>query len=419
MIEISRYPGRVLGPTFPLTIGDDVLLVQSRLFELGLPCADLAGYPVPRVDGAPKADVAGVYGKRTYNSVLVFQKDCGLKQDGLVGSNTWQALFFASTREPKSTSVPPPPGAVNAEARDTDLARLHPAMRERVIGLVDLLKTRDVPMRLFEAYRSPERQQSLFAQGRNRNGAIIDKKKVVTHARPFESYHQYGLAVDMVIGIRGREWDDQSKEGRAWWAAFQAAGKEVGLEPLSFEKPHLQLAGLSTRALLDGKYPEGGDESWLSNFEAVRARWTGPNRPPLPERLERPPLAATPMTSAHDEAIDWSKLPQIKAIDWTHPFGGRKWRVDQSGVFLRSFRNGELPLTSDGTPRTCGDVVARFGRNIAKYSEKHGVPPEILIMIIATETGSYQASSISRRHQAEASQFRLIRNSTASQRVAA
>ncbi len=43
---------------------------------------------------------------------------------------------------------------------------------------------------IFEGWRSPARQAFLYSQGRTGAG------KIVTHAQAWESWHQYGLAVD-------------------------------------------------------------------------------------------------------------------------------------------------------------------------------------------------------------------------------
>ena len=72
------YPGRVLrqGAT-----GDAVRMAQSWLAALG--------------GGVPKVRVDGIYGASTRQAVLAFQAKAGLKLDGAVGKETWQALRTA------------------------------------------------------------------------------------------------------------------------------------------------------------------------------------------------------------------------------------------------------------------------------------------------------------------------------------
>lgn len=154
-----------------------------------------------------------------------------------------------------------------------DLSLLHPIMRLAAEEVVRQLNQEDIPFAVFEAFRSPSRQAYLFAQGRSRPGSIITK------AQPWESYHQYGLSADFVLTIDG-QWSWEGEGG--WWERLVDVGKEYGLEPLSFEKPHLQIAGLNIHELIRGQLPGGGDESWSKNFAGNANSWKGfPSAPRL------------------------------------------------------------------------------------------------------------------------------------------
>jgi hypothetical protein len=68
----------------------------------------------------------------------------------------------------------------------------------------------------------------------------------VTNAKAWESYHQYGLAVDFVLRL-GNQWSwDTSGTLKRHWQRLHELGREVGLEPLSWELPHLQVARLKS-----------------------------------------------------------------------------------------------------------------------------------------------------------------------------
>jgi hypothetical protein len=112
-----------------------------------------------------------------------------------------------------------------------------------------------LPLKVFEAWRSPDRQRFLFEQGRTRPGPKV------TFARAWESYHQYGLAVDIVGFVDGKwTWDLPD----ATWQRMHAIGAAHGLERLGFETPHLQLADLRIGALMEGELPgaRAGKLTW-------------------------------------------------------------------------------------------------------------------------------------------------------------
>lgn len=161
-------------------------------------------------------------------------------------------------------------------ARDTALENLHPIVREKIQNLVSELERESLPFRLFEGFRSPERQFELYAQGRTKPG------RKVTNAKPWSSYHQYGIAGDFVLYIDGKwSWDDKGENKQRWQRLHELA-RQVGLEPLSWETPHLQLQGVRLQELLAGNYPDGGDESWTENMLKAIHRWTRGPTPPSP-----------------------------------------------------------------------------------------------------------------------------------------
>ena len=150
---------------------------------------------------------------------------------------------------------------------NSDPMYLHPIFREKAHELLVRLAAEEIPFRLFEGYRSPERQQYLYAQGRTRPGPIV------TRAQPWTSYHQYGLAGDFVLLINGEwSWDTTGPKAR-YWTRLPELGVTVGLERISFELPHLQLAGLKIADLAAGRYPAGGDASWKARLESGLTSW--------------------------------------------------------------------------------------------------------------------------------------------------
>ena len=281
-----------------------------------------------------------------------------------------------------SVIVTTPSSQINPNKRETSLDLLHPKIRQKVKELIADLAANSVPMKVFESYRTPERQAHLYAQGRTRD---LHKGKV-TNADGWKSYHQYGVAVDMVIDHPSYGmWDTSDSIARGWWDKYHELAEKHGLEPLSFEKPHVQLKDVRTSQLLSGEEPGPGDDRWYENFSQAVARWPGSEKPPLPSDEERPSISSMASASGHAVAgIDWSALPTVKSVDWMSKFGGRSWRVDSSGIYLSHSPNS--PERTPGTPSTVLKAVDLYADEIASSCQRFSVPPELVLMTIATET---------------------------------
>ena len=125
--------------------------------------------------------------------------------------------------------------------------RLYPAFAKRALAAVLEANRESLgkfeafqEWRLFEGYRSQARQDSLYAQGRSRPGAIVTHRRV--------SFHTSGLAADIVWrDIRGElRWDGEQKLWDILGHCARAQGLEWGgdfpkLTGGSFvDPPHLQ-----------------------------------------------------------------------------------------------------------------------------------------------------------------------------------
>lgn len=112
-----------------------------------------------------------------------------------------------------------------------DISMLAPFVVVKLTAALDDVKSEGFDVAVFEGFRTMERQQWLYDQGRTRDG------KIVTYARPGESFHQYGLAVD-IVGNRNGKWD--------WSIAYDKITPIFlahGFETLKFEKAHFQITG--------------------------------------------------------------------------------------------------------------------------------------------------------------------------------
>ena len=186
-------------------------------------------------------------------------------------------------------------------AVDRDELKLHPIVREAVRQTLRVCVTRGLSFRIFEGFRSQARQAALYAQGRTTPGNIV------TYAPPRTSYHQYGLAVDIVGWFGGQwTWDRPQFE----WATLHAIARSYGLEPLSFETPHLQMAGQKISALMGG-YPPGGDDTWMNALANDGAPYVAAP-PGVPELARKPEvIAALPDPDNSADALNAAQLDKL------------------------------------------------------------------------------------------------------------
>jgi hypothetical protein len=89
--------------------------------------------------------------------------------------------------------------------RDYDL--LMPELRALAEKGIAGARRAGYPVYIFEGFRSPIRQDYLYAQGRTKKG------RIVTNAQAWESWHQYGMAFDIAFKRYGKwSWDFNPQE---------------------------------------------------------------------------------------------------------------------------------------------------------------------------------------------------------------
>lgn len=134
-----------------------------------------------------------------------------------------------------------------------DTKDLKPLARELCEKFISECKKQGIDILITSTYRDFESQQALYDKGRTA-ASKARGEKVVTNAKPGQSFHNYRVAFDVVPLVNGKAmWSDTTL-----WTKIGAIGKSVGLEWAgdwkSFkELAHFQLPGLSLTALKDAE----------------------------------------------------------------------------------------------------------------------------------------------------------------------
>ena len=131
---------------------------------------------------------------------------------------------------------------------DRDPQNLCPWFAERFSHALAECQSLGFRVSLFEGYRSPERQQELYDQGRATRG------KIVTHAKPFQSWHQFGLAADIAYRTPDGKWTWDGdfirlapifqSHGLEWYGPGDAGHYECPASSLAAAKTLLDSVGL-------------------------------------------------------------------------------------------------------------------------------------------------------------------------------
>jgi hypothetical protein len=121
---------------------------------------------------------------------------------------------------------------LQAKAQSTDT---QPKVARMANEIVTKMRTKGYEVMVFQGFRSVAEQDYLYAQGRTRPG------KVVTNAKGGESFHNYGVAVDIVFVKNGNpSWAESHP-----WDLLGTVGKSVGFDwgglwPSFPDRPHFQ-----------------------------------------------------------------------------------------------------------------------------------------------------------------------------------
>lgn len=140
------------------------------------------------------------------------------------------------------------------------VADLHPRVRAMAEQLLAHAAVAGIPLTVTSTLRPMATQAALYAQGRTRPGLVI------TNARAGHSFHNFGLALDIVptelLGLpRWGDTPEHQARTDALWVKVGAIGKAIGFRwggdfARLRDRPHFEWSdGLTLTELRAGKRP--------------------------------------------------------------------------------------------------------------------------------------------------------------------
>ncbi|QUY40351.1 peptidoglycan-binding protein [Acaryochloris marina] len=208
------------------------------------------------------------------------------------------------------------------------ITTLHPTMQDEVIRFINRVDAElGIELRVTDAFRTFEEQDQLYQQGRNGNAGGI-----VTNAEGGESYHNYGLAVD-VVEIK----DGQANYGGDYWSQIAEIGKSEGLEwggdfNNFVDQPHFQLTYDRSPGQLNELYESQRSTGQTTALNQIQGLEGDQAAPPDQPNLPALPLSEYPGYILEYESGDsLSYDPNVQL--WQQKMQNLGWDITVDGEF--------------------------------------------------------------------------------------
>lgn len=105
-----------------------------------------------------------------------------------------------------------------------DIKDLHPLVQEKAAAFIEAAQEAGIDLLVTSTLRDHEAQAALYAQGRTKPG------KIVTNAKPGQSWHNHAVAFDVVPLRHGKPvWGTSGADGQLW-EQIGRLGEAAGLE---------------------------------------------------------------------------------------------------------------------------------------------------------------------------------------------
>jgi hypothetical protein len=166
-----------------------------------------------------------------------------------------------SSQSPDPSPTPPqpaPPRPAPPVAPADPLDRIAPAIAAKARSLIEACRREGVIIRVDQALRTWDEQAALYAMGRTAPGPIR------TNAQAGESFHNFGLAFDIVLLDRGRvTWDARHRGWRVAGEIGTGLGLLWGGNWKSIKDlPHFEMRGQLTLRDCQSLYAGGLQAVW-------------------------------------------------------------------------------------------------------------------------------------------------------------
>ena len=225
--------------------GSQVTTLQRRLNELGY--------------NAGAAD--GIFGIRTYNAVIKFQRENGLAVDGIVGKNTINKLYATSGSKPEPKPTPAPTPKPEPEPKPTPKPDPKPTPKPEPTPAPEQMyrvrKAWDDPRSQIGAFRNLDGAKSLADQ--NPGYKVFDSSGNIVY-EPGSNNKPEVPVVETLILSKTKSTVDQMQ---AWAKSKNATEEFISLAPIYYE--------LAPRAGVnpEGAYCQAAHETGFGRFGGI------------------------------------------------------------------------------------------------------------------------------------------------------
>lgn len=224
------------------------------------------------------------------------------------------------------------------------LNELDPSIRALALAFMADAKAQGIDLAITEGYRSNQRQDQLYAQGRTAPG------QRVTNARAGQSIHNHRMAFDVLPAIvkNKKNWDPSNPAWQQVGALAKKHGFEWGGNWKMRDMPHIQARGAKWQDL---QKRGGGAAPRVAPTPATTPQQSSPQRIMSPVMMSKEPIA---------QQFAPTRAPSMPFGDIVAPQIVQTTPAQQFGDYLTSVQTARAEQKAAEQAR----LAALFGDNI-------------------------------------------------------